>query len=563
MKIDSFCLIQMPSEDALFGAVGTRILPLSLGIITGYLRQRGIDVDQFDLLPLMEEKCGSGIEHSEFERFFDKEAVFNYINGGDNQFFDEFVQTMLKDINIAKYDMVALSVGPHLSWVQTFAGLIFGEYIERHWQKPLVFGGFNLSSMINYRPIYDELFEVWLKRFPYIIIGPGEESLYKLIQALRNNEGDEEIHKINGLCYLNSSGNLVANPSEKRRIVMPDFDGLKLKDYYNCIKKDGYDENMISLFRYPFAFTKPLRNKSEPTEEGYEKTLIIPYIFNYNCPYNCAFCVESDPESPTPVIAKVEQVISELKIIKQKYNTPYFYFINNAVNLSKRYIRELCNGIIENNLNIYWSDCARFDNTDYEIIKLMYKAGCRKLVFGMESGSEGLIKRINKKIDLKQAEQVMSWCNEIGIWPELEIILGMPTEGQEDFLESYNYLKRNLEKISFMTINHYIPMPGSEMFRYPEKYNIEVFSDITWEDILTRDLQLFKNGKNPIHYNNMIKVYNFREIGQRDSQQIFNDTVEKIKRTKKLMDGKLMQEAMKYVQQGVIKMSDLQGIQRL
>lgn len=562
MVIDSICLIQMPSEDALFGAVGTRIPPLSLGIISGYLRMRGIKVDQYDLIPRMEEYYGGVNDRSAFEIFFNKECVFNYVNGGANKFFDEFVEAFLKDIPIEKYDMVALSVGPHLSWIQTFSGLIFSEYIQRHWRKLIVSGGFNLSSMIAYRPIYDELFEIWLRKFTYIIGGPGEEALYQLILALQKDEKEEKIHSINGLNYIDDYGHVVFNPPEKRRIVMPDFEGLLLKDYYNCVKKDGYLENMISLFRYPFAFTKPLRS-TEELMEGCEKSLIIPYIFNYNCPYNCSFCVESNPESPTPIIAKVEQVVSELQKMKEKYNTPYFYFINNAVNFSEKYIKSLCEEIIHRKLKIYWSDCARFDNIDFEIISLMYKAGCRKLVFGMETGSPNLIKRINKKIDLSYAEQVMVWCNEIGIWPELEIIAGMPTETHEDYLESYDFLKRNIHLISFMTINHYIPMPGSEMFRNPDKFNIKIISDSTYEDVLVRDLALFTSGKNPITINNMIKVYNFREINQRDSKQIYDDTSKKVNELKKLMTGKLLTEVMKYVEQGIIKMSDLQGIQRV
>jgi hypothetical protein len=121
----------------------------------------------------------------------------------------------------------------------------------------------------------------------------------------------------------------------------------------------------------------------------------------------------------------------------------------------------------------------------------------------------------------------------------------------------------NIENINFTTINHYIPMPGSMMFRHPEQYNIEIVANATYLDILDWDLALFKQGKNPISYNNMMKVYNYCDKEQRDLKQVTEDTLERIRKTKKLLDGKLMQEVVKYIQHGILTMADLQGIQRI
>jgi radical SAM superfamily enzyme with C-terminal helix-hairpin-helix motif len=97
----------------------------------------------------------------------------------------------------------------------------------------------------------------------------------------------------------------------------------------------------------------------------------------------------------------------------------------------------------------------------------------------------------------------MAWCSELGILAELEIILGMPTETENNFQENYSYLKR------------------------------------------------------------MMKVYNYCDKEQRDLKQVTEDTLERIRKTKKLLDGKLMQEVVKYIQHGILTMADLQGIQRI
>jgi hypothetical protein len=61
----------------------------------------------------------------------------------------------------------------------------------------------------------------------------------------------------------------------------------------------------------------------------------------------------------------------------------------------------------------------------------------------------------------------------------------------------------------------------------------------------------------------IMKVYNYCDKEQRDLKQVTEDTLERIRKTKKLLDGKLMQEVVKYIQHGILTMADLQGIQRI
>jgi hypothetical protein len=61
----------------------------------------------------------------------------------------------------------------------------------------------------------------------------------------------------------------------------------------------------------------------------------------------------------------------------------------------------------------------------------------------------------------------------------------------------------------------------------------------------------------------MMKVYNYCDKEQRDLKQVTEDTLERIRKTKKLLDGKLMQEVVKYIQHGILTMADLQGNQRI
>lgn len=559
MRDKKFCLLQVPSEAVVLGRIGAKLPPLSLGIIAGYLRTHEIEMDMFDLATRIN-IFGEKVDVEKLAQFYDKEKVYAYIVKGNNEFYEEFAENALNGLDWEQYDIIGISIGPDLTFLQTFCGMIIGAYIKKVYNKTLIFGGFNLTTYVSYQPIYDEFFEILLDNLGYVINGPGEESLECLIRLLRcdYSVSDADIRNVEGLCYKNEFGELVFNKFANRRVVMPDFDGLILSDYENYINPEAYEETMVALYRYPFAFTKKMERSS--LDNKYTPYLVIPYIFNYNCPYNCSFCTESNPEAPRPVIGAVQQTITEIKLLKEKYKSPYFYFINNAINLSKKYVRDFCQALIDQNIDIYWSDCARFDNTDREILELMYRAGCRKVVFGMESGCADMVKLVNKKIDLSYAEQVLEWCREIGIWAELEIIIGMPGETQEYFEESFQYVKKNINNISFYTTNHYIPMPGSIMYRYPERYQIVIEGEKDLDKILELDKQILLTGKNPGNYNNTMRIYNYSEIDGRDAETVSADTKERIARIRKLLLGKVMKEMMGYLSKGYVDMADLKEL---
>lgn len=559
---EKFCLLQVPSEATVFGRIGVKLPPLSMGIIAGYLRTHEIDMDMFDLSFHMDAICGKD-DIEKLAEFYDKKQVYEYIANGKNDLFEEFAENILHEIDWGKYDIIGLSIGSDLTFLQTFCGMILGAYIKKYYKKTLIFGGFNLTTYATYQPVYNEFFNVLLDNLGYVINGPGEESIALLINLIRKGYSalGEEIRSIDGLCYKNEHAELIFNKFAKRKIVMPDFDGLVMSDYVNYIKPQAYDETMVALYRYPFAFTKKVTRSCYT--DSYKPYLVIPYIFNYNCPYNCSFCTESNPEAPKPVVGAIQQVITEIKLLKEKYESPYFYFINNAINLSKKYVKEFCQTLIEQKIKIYWSDCARFDNTDREILQLMYQAGCRKLVFGMESGCANMVKLMNKRINLSYAEQVLKWCEEIGIWAELEVIIGMPGETQEYFEESLQYIKRNIKNISFFTTNQYIPIPGSIIYRDPERYHIAIKMEKSLDEIIRLDKEILLQGKNPGTFNNAMRVYNYSEIDGRDGETVLSDTKKRIGRIRKLLLGKVMNEMLKYLEKGYIDMTDLKELDNI
>jgi hypothetical protein len=159
----------------------------------------------------------------------------------------------------------------------------------------------------------------------------------------------------------------------------------------------------------------------------------------------------------------------------------------------------------------------------------MQMAGCRKLVFGFETASLKLIQLIDKRIDLAQAEKVMKWCNELGIWVDLEVIVGLSQEKSEDFNETVNYVVKNMPYINYMTINEFFVVPASLIGCYPERYGIEIVRTVSdYENILSHSWNYFKQSKGKQTGN--FKIYKYNEVNGRNHLQVAAETKGYIKK---------------------------------
>ncbi|RYD06049.1 hypothetical protein N752_05850 [Desulforamulus aquiferis] len=285
-----------------------------------------------------------------------------------------------------------------------------------------------------------------------------------------------------------------------------------------------------------------VNRRTLPPQERKE-TLILPYVFNYNCSYRCAFCVQSREDKP-PVVAKdARSVVDDIEALNSKHNTEYMRFYNNAFNLSTSFVREFCNLVLERGLKFYWSDCARFNNLTEEMVDLLYRSGCRKLVFGLDTASKKISKLIDKRLNLEQARQVLGWCHARGIWAELEIIVGLPYEQEEDFEDTYCFVQENMQKgyITGFHLNRYFVIPCSLLGSKPEQYGIRLHcSPDGYEKLLKRSAEILialtaPQGDTISIPPRQYQILRYSELTGRTVEQIVEETEDKFKRMRSLM----------------------------
>lgn len=256
----------------------------------------------------------------------------------------------------------------------------------------------------------------------------------------------------------------------------------------------------------------------------------MPYVFNYNCPYSCAFCTES-LERNKLVHASVDDIIADMSGLAEKYQTNHFYLFNNYFNLLNGFVEEFASRVVLHGVKLNWSDCARFNSLTYERLALLAESGCRKLTFGLETASSTMLKIIDKKVKLTEAEQVLRWCKEIGIWADLEIITGMPHEDDKIFADTADFLERNSEYINYFHINRYFVAPKSLMGAKPEAYGMKLRKvPDAYQRLLDANYHWLADDLDISYKPQNFRVYEFDEIGGRTAEELAADVGPKIAR---------------------------------
>ena len=204
------------------------------------------------------------------------------------------------------------------------------------------------------------------------------------------------------------------------------------------------------------------------------KVTNAPIITTRGCPGKCSFCSAYMVNGRRIRSRSAVNVFKEMSLLYTQYNVRRFMFTDNCFTARRENMKALCALIIDGKMDIEW-DCVsyeRLDNLDDETLPLMYKAGCRMLHMGIESGCEKTRKKMNKMCSLKEIAEKVKSIQKHGIGVGGWFMLGFPEETRNDMKETIKYafsLGANLIKFSIV-----FPLPGSQNYNYlKEKHGIK------------------------------------------------------------------------------------------
>ena len=312
----------------------------------------------------------------------------------------------------------------------------------KHGKNVLIAGGNHITDNPNE--------ERTLKVFDYLITGDGEEALSKVIKERPQQQ----------LIY----GGKNLDPSS---LPIPDYEGIKFERYFMTV-------------------------------EGKKGAVVIT---SRGCYANCCYCGSAKikkwrPRSP-------EHVMGELRLLYNKYGVRGFYFADDVITSPRksdqeRFIR-LCGLIKAEFPDVVFRATTRADTLSEDLCKAMAEAGCKWISLGIESGSDTVLKAMNKYMSVAQQENGINLCLKYGIGIKGFFICGLPGETDLTMRETIDWAKGLKQKwgSKFITdIYKLVPSPSTPIWENPEKFGMEVFKSDHWEaynQILESEQPLFKH----------------------------------------------------------------------
>ena len=214
------------------------------------------------------------------------------------------------------------------------------------------------------------------------------------------------------------------------------------------------------------------------------------------CPFQCNFCYRMDsgfrPRS-------TERIIEEIEMLKQKYKVTYISFIDELLMSSIKRTTEFCNKMIEKKVNVKWSCNGRLNyaSVDKEMLKLMKKAGCVFINYGIESMDDNALKRMNKHLTTEMIIKGVENTLDVGISPGLNIIFGNLGETRKSIENDVEFLLKYDDHAQLRTIRPVTPYPGTDLYKY------------AIEQGMLKDIEDFYENK---HVNSDLLTCNFTDL---------------------------------------------------
>ncbi|MCM8792755.1 MAG: B12-binding domain-containing radical SAM protein [Candidatus Omnitrophica bacterium] len=350
-----------------------------------------------------------------------------------NIFLNYFKDYVIPDITDYKPDLVGVSI---VGDYQIIPGFTLAYLIKKTLPRTHITVGGPIFTLVKDEIRKNkELFSL----VDSFIVHEGETSLWRLAENIGNGK---DLSRVPNIIYY-KKGRIYYNP-----IFSEDI---------NLLPSPSYDGFPLDLYLSP----KPILS-------------ILPARSCYW--RRCAFC-NSFKIFQKYNVRKPYLVIKDIKYLKERYSTDYFAFVNES--MSPKQLRDISEAIIQNNLKVIWYAGVRFDPAiDSQLCNLIKKAGCRLLMFGLESGSQRVLDLMEKGYKKETIKNILRHCNNEKIAVHLYCLIGFPGEKKEEAYQTLDFILENkkiLESKGFATVVSAFQLKkDSKVAHFPSRYGIKI-----------------------------------------------------------------------------------------
>lgn len=188
---------------------------------------------------------------------------------------------------------------------------------------------------------------------------------------------------------------------------------------------------------------------------------VLGIITGRGCFNRCNFCYRMERGIR---FRKLEKVIEEMKILRERYGVNYFHIEDELFDFPKKRIFEFYELLKKNNLKIKFACSARVDVFDEEMAIWLKESGCKWINFGMESSDQNVLNLMKKNTTVEQNIRAAEIARKIGIGLGLNFIWGNKGDTAQSLRKNIELIKKYNTYDQIRTIRPVTPYPGCELY---------------------------------------------------------------------------------------------------
>lgn len=289
---------------------------------------------------------------------------------------------------------------------------------RRHPEKTIVLGGIGPSgaggALLEFCPEID-----------VIVDGEGERTIVDLIRCLQTNGN---LRSVAGIVCRDGS-RAVATAARPRIGSMTE------------LKAPAYHRVDLSNYR------------------------LVDSQFGRGCPFKCSFCDIAPYWGRLNTHRPIEHYVDELEQLVRRHGAHDVFIVDDTFVLSRKSIVRFCDEIISRDLRFEWGCYARVDLMDEELIARMAAAGCRKVFYGVESGSDQVLGDIVKETDVDTITDMVACSLRHFPFITASFVWGFPTESMDDLQQTVSLLLYLTSVGASPQLNLVLPYSYSTLYR--------------------------------------------------------------------------------------------------
>ncbi|HEX77682.1 MAG TPA: radical SAM protein [Dehalococcoidia bacterium] len=277
---------------------------------------------------------------------------------------------------------------------------------------------------------------------------------YTVLDVVQSFEKGKDLSSVLGISYMDRDG-IKHNPD---RPFIQNLDELPFPAWHHLDIMRYFDGGKL----YPY----------------------VDMIAGRGCPYRCVFCLWPQVmhghkyrlRSPNSVVDEMEYDLKRWPALKRGE----IFFEDDTFTVNRKRAAAICDEIMRRGLKVTWSVNSRADVVDMELFKKMKRAGCRELLVGFESGDQGQLERMNKRLTIEQSKEFTKAAREAGLDIAACFVMGLPGETKETMERTIEFaLSQDFTTIQFSAA---VPFPGTAYYNFcRERGSLKAES---WEDWL-------------------------------------------------------------------------------